>query len=177
MDEKSDHAKENVAHPEFANWSRFPVGTTVVRERHVNNAFGTVRVTTRMWLETKLPDKVIVGSQITVARPEQPVEENPEQLTTYPSEFELPAGLDPSIFTLPNPEAKLAGKESLEIDGRSIETDVYEWRENNEAGPMTVKVWHSAEVPGRIARQELLTLSSQTAVKEEIVSLAFGESK
>ena len=47
-------------------------------------------------------------------------------------------------------------------------------RENNEAGPMTVKLWRSIEIPGRIVRQELVTESSSTRTVEVVDTLDLG---
>lgn len=155
-------------HPEYANWSRFPVGTSITRKRTVTNEFGEVKVTTRMWLESKSEKEVVVGSQINVERPNQPLEENPDSLTTYPAQFRLPEGMDPNLFLLPTAKAKRTGEEALTVDGREITAEVYEWQENNETGPMDVKLWRSIDVPGRIVRQEMNTLSSQTKTVEAV---------
>lgn len=155
-------------HPEYANWSRFPVGTSIMRKRTVTNEFGEVKVTTRMWLESKSEKEVVVGSQINVERPGQPLEENPDNLTTYPARFRLPEGMDPNLFLLPTAKAKRTGEEVLTVDGREIKADVYEWQESNETGPMDVKLWRSIDVPGRIVRQEMNTLSSQTKTIEAV---------
>src|SRR5262245_59629049 len=38
----SDHLPL-VDHPEYANWSKFPVGISIVRKKEVSNEFGSVR--------------------------------------------------------------------------------------------------------------------------------------
>ena len=155
-------------HPEYANWSRFPVGASVTRQRVVTNEFGEVRVTTKMWLEDKSSEQVAVGSQVSVVRSDNPPENNPPGSTTYPAKFALPNGLKPDLFLLPSSKAKLVGEESVMIGDLEVKSEVFEWTENNEAGPMTVKLWRSEEVPGRIVRQEMLTESSSTKTIEQI---------
>lgn len=155
-------------HPEYSNWSRFPVGASVTRQRVVTNEFGEVRVTTKMWLEDKSPVEVAVGSQVSVVRSETPAENNPPSSTTYPAQFALPSGLKPELFLLPSSKAKLVGEERVSIGELEVTAEVFEWTENNEAGPMTVKLWRSEDVPGRIVRQEMLTESSSTKTIEQI---------
>ncbi|MCU0707185.1 MAG: hypothetical protein MUF23_02730 [Pirellula sp.] len=155
-------------HPEYANWSRFPVGTSITRKRTVTNEFGEVKVTTRMWLESKSEKEVEVGSQINVARPNEPLEENPDSFTKYPAQFQLPEGMDPNFFLLPTANAKKAGEEVVVVDGREVTAEVYEWEDRNETGPMDVKLWRSIDVPGRIVRQEMITRSSQTKTIENV---------
>ncbi|MFN7737264.1 MAG: hypothetical protein ACK5O8_14185 [Pirellula sp.] len=158
-------------HPEYANWSRFPVGASITRKRVVTNEFGEVHVTTKMWLEGKSPEQVAVGSQISVVRSDNPPEINPPSSTTYPAKFELPSGLKPELFLLPSSKAKLVGEESVTIGDLEVKAEVFEWTENNEAGPMTVKLWRSEEIPGRIVRQEMMTESSSTKTLEQISEL------
>jgi len=158
-------------HPEYANWSRFPVGASVIRKRVVTNDFGEVLVTTKMWLEDKSPDEVAVGSQISVVRSDNTPENNPPSSATYPAKFALPSGLKPELFLLPSSKAKLVGEESVMIGDLEVKAEVFEWTENNEAGPMTVKLWRSEEIPGRIVRQEMMTESSSTKTVEQISEL------
>lgn len=158
-------------HPEYSNWSRFPVGASVIRKRVVTNEFGEVLVTTKMWLEDKSPEQVAVGSQVSVMRTDTPPENNPPSSTTYPAKFALPSGLKPELFLLPSSKAKLVGEERVSIGELEVTAEVFEWTENNEAGPMTVKLWRSEEIPGRIVRQEMLTESSSTKTFEQISEL------
>lgn len=158
-------------HPEYTNWSRFPVGASVIRKRVVTNDFGEVLVTTKMWLEDKSPEQVAVGSQVSVMRTDTPPENNPPSSATYPAKFALPSGLKPELFLLPSSKAKLVGEERVSIGELEVNAEVFEWTENNEAGPMTVKLWRSEEIPGRIVRQEMLTESSSTKTFEQISEL------
>ncbi|MBM3964783.1 MAG: hypothetical protein FJ308_06905 [Planctomycetes bacterium] len=158
-------------HPEYANWSRFPVGASVTRKRVVTNEFGEVQVTTKMWLEDKSKTEVAVGSQVSVVRSDNPPENNPPSSTTYPAQFSPPTGMKPELFLLPSGKAKLVGEEKVSIGEVEVTAEVYEWTENNEAGQMTVKLWRSEEIPGRIVRQEMLTESSSTRTIEQIGEL------
>jgi hypothetical protein len=79
--------------------------------------------------------------------------------------------LKPELFLLPSSKAKLVGEERVSIGELEVNAEVFEWTENNEAGPMTVKLWRSEEIPGRIVRQEMMTESSSTKTVEQISEL------
>lgn len=144
-----------VAHPEFANWNKFPVGTFVVRKKEVTNDFGTVRVTSTLRLLEKTGDKVVVESQVTVAHVGRPIVENPPQQVAYPATFPLPKGMRAEQFALPALKAQDSGEEVISACGRDFTARLFVWEERNESGPMTVKHWRSDQVPGRMLRQEI----------------------
>ena len=171
---KSESNAVSISHPEFANWSRFEVGAGVVRFRVTTNQGGEVRVRTALSLTQKSSEAIEFASQITVERPGEPVEENPEERTKVPATFRLPEGLTEEYFQLPSPKAKLLDQESMDVFGKKVLVDIYQWIESNETGPMTVKLWHSDEVPGRIVRQEMLIESSQTKTVEELLEVRWN---
>jgi hypothetical protein len=144
-----------VDHPEYVNWSRFPVGIVVVRKKEVTNDWGSVRVTTTLRLAEKTSEKVAVESQVTVDRPGHPMIENPPLSVDFPATFRLPAGMKLEQFALPSLKARQVGEETREALGQEYETQLFTWDEVNEAGPMTVKLWRSNDIPGRMLRQEI----------------------
>ena len=158
-----------VDHPEYVNWSRFPVGIIVVRKKEVTNNFGTVRVTTTLRLAEKTADKVIVESQVTVDRSGESVVENPPQRFNFPATFRLPEGMKLQQFSLPSLKARQVGEESRSACGREYKTEVFTWDEVNEAGPMAVKLWRTDDIPGRMLRQEIN--GHMHASVEEIVEI------
>jgi hypothetical protein len=165
-----------VAHPEYANWSQFKEKASIVRKRIVTNANGSIVVTTKMWLDSKNANEVSVGSQVTVERPGEPAEKNDVNIVSYPATYSLPEGMDEARFLLPTAKAKETGTETVQVQGKNVETKIYEWEENNEAGAMTVKLWHSNSIPGKIVRQEMFTKSSETKTLEEIIELVLEPS-
>ncbi|MFM8573049.1 MAG: hypothetical protein ACKOAU_15755 [Pirellula sp.] len=164
----SDEAVADVVHPEYANWSRFAVGDQVVRHRIVSNKMGKVEVTSVLSLAEKTEAYVDVVSQVNVQREGETLQENPPETTRFPSRFKLPNGLTEDFFKLPSNKAIKVGDDTQVVEGKTIQTEIFEWTEHNESGPMTVKLWRSDEVPGRIVRQEMLVESSQTKTVEEI---------
>ena len=162
-----------IVHPEYANWSQFPVGSQVTRYRVVSNQNGEVKVTTVLSLQEKTDEHVIVKSQVNVQRSGELLEENPTESTKFVSKFPLPSGLSEDYFSLPSAKAKKVGEESLEVHGKTILAEIYEWTESNETGPMSIKLWRSNQVPGRIVRQEMVIEASQTKTLEELSSVAW----
>lgn len=156
-----------VDHPEYVGWSRFPLGIIVVRKKEVSNETGTVRVTTTLRLIEKTADKVVVESQVSVDRPGRPQEQNPRPKVDFPATFPLPQGMRQQQFSLPSLKAKQVGEEIREAGGREYKTQLFTWEEVNEAGPMTVKLWRSDDIPGRTLRQEI-TGRTQTSVEEVV---------
>ncbi len=169
-----DETLSKVAHPEFANWSRFPEKSFVVRKRVVSNSGGSVIVITKLWLERKDENAVSVGSQVTVQRSDQPDVENGADIVSYPATYRLPKGMDEARFLTPSNKAKETGAEIIEIGKLKFKTKIFEWEESNETGPMTVKLWRSDEMPGKIVRQELFTKSTSTKSIEEVTELNLG---
>jgi hypothetical protein len=158
-----------VDHPEYASWSRFPVGSGVVRKKEVTNEFGVVRVTTTVRLTDKTAEKVVVQSQVTVDRPGNGLVENPPQEMSFPAKFRLPAGMKLEHFALPSLKAKQIGDETPHVCGRDYASKIFTWDERNETGPMTVRLWRSDDVPGRMLRQEIN--GHQHSSFEEVVEI------
>ena len=156
-----DESLPRVSHPEFANWSQFAEKSFVVRKRVISSAGGKVLVTTKMWLEKKDADGVSVGSQVTVERPNEPIVKNDDDFVSYPATYRLPKGLDAARLDQPSAKAKETGTEVVQIGDKKLQTRIFEWEERNETGPMTVKLWRSDEIPGKIVRQEMFTKSTE----------------
>jgi len=144
-----------VDHPEYVHWSQFPVGTAVVRKKEVTNDHGAVRVTTKVRLAEKTAEKVVVETQVTVDRLNGTPEENPPFNAEFVAKFRLPSSVKLEQFSLPSLRAKPAGEETRAACGREYRAEVFTWEERNETGPMSVKLWRSNEVPGRMIRQEI----------------------
>jgi hypothetical protein len=162
-------AAEDVPHSEFANWSRFPVGTAVVREKHVENGTDAVQVTTTLTLVEKSSARVVVESQITIARRGHEPQTNPPLRFDFPATFRLPGGMTSDQFSLPALKARLEDDEPRQACGREFSTQRFAWNEVNENGPMTVTLWRCDEIPGRLLRQEIT--GNDHISREEVTTL------
>lgn len=160
-----------VPHAEYANWSRFGIGTKVIRRKEVVSKEGKVIVTTELRLAEKSDTKVVVERQVTVERPNEPLEINPSETVDFPGLFPLPKGFTPEQFAKPSFKAKPTGFEKRTLFDRDYTATVFEWQDTNEAGPMTVKVWYCDAFPGRLIRQELNVIEHQVTNVEEVVTV------
>jgi hypothetical protein len=66
-------------------------------------------------------------------------------------------------------KAKLSGEETRSACGREYQTELFTWDERNEAGPMTVKLWRTDDIPGRMLRQEINGRNHESI--EEVVEI------
>ena len=66
--QSSQATGELVPHPEFANWSQFPVGTTVVRRDQLASENGDLFQVTTVRLAAKSAEEVSVEHQTTIER-------------------------------------------------------------------------------------------------------------
>ncbi len=159
-----------VPHPEYTNWSQFPEGTRLIRQKVVENPNGAITETTTLKLVEKREAAVVIETQVTVVRDSVELKNEPNQVS-FPSTFRLPSGFTREQFEIPSQKAKFQEEVSVTIGDRSYPCKLYSWTESNEAGPMPVKVWFSDRVPGRLVKQESFIESSKTRSVEEVQSI------
>ncbi len=160
---------EEVAHPEYAHWSQFPIGAKTVRRKEVSNEQGKVVVTTTVKLLEKSDRQVVVETQISVERSGEAKLDNPPFTAEYPDMFRLPKNMSLDQFRLPSLKAKLEGTEEMEIVGEKFQVEKYVWQESNEAGPMDIVVWRCDKIPGRTVREETITKSLSSTSREDVI--------
>jgi len=160
-----------VDHPEYLNWSKFPIGTTIKRRNEIVNDNGVVVVLTTLKL-IELSDKIaIVESQTTVER-EGRIDEKPPQTFDYYAKFRLMEGLTIERYSLPAPNAKKTGSEEIDVAGVKMMTDVYECEGMLESGKIGIKLWRSDDFPGRVVRTETdFRDPTKSSSKEVTISL------
>jgi hypothetical protein len=160
-----------VAHPEYANWSQFPVGTQVIRRANLASENGDVFQVTTLKLAAKSDQSVTVDSQTTIERAGAK-EESEVQSADYPAEFQLPEGMEVSQFYMPALKAKLARQESIQVAGRTYEADVYEFIDTAEAGPLAVTLWRSDAIPGKQAKKQILDPGGNLLSASETIEIS-----
>jgi hypothetical protein len=77
--------------------------------------------------------------------------------------------MEAESFALPDPNAKLAGSEKLEVDGKTYDAQIYSWLGRAEAGPVEHKIWVSDDFPGRSLRHQ--THCADTTTQETVMQL------
>lgn len=142
-----------VDHPEYQNWTKFPIGTIVRRRNEIVNDQGLVVVLTTLKLIEVNEKMVIVESQTTVER-EGTIDEKPPQSFEYYSKFRLMEGLTIERYSLPSPSAIKTGVEEIEVSGIKYDADVFEWEGNLESGKVGLKQWRCNDFPSRIVKTE-----------------------
>ena len=149
----SGPSTRRVPNPDYVTWSKFAIGTKVVRKHSIVNDKGTVTITTSLSL-AELSDKVAkVESQVTVERPER-LTENPSQVFDYFSTQPVLESTTDEQVLAPLREAKLLREEPVEVSGKVYQARVYGWKTALESGPADVIGWFSDEFPGRQLRLE-----------------------
>lgn len=166
-----------VPHPEYAHWSRFDIGSYTVRQKQVAGKNGKTIVTTTVKLADKNEKQVVVETQITVKRGDEPELVNPSFTAEFPAVFSLPEGMAVEQFSKPSLKAELNGEEELVIQDKSYVCTKYTWTEVNEAGPMLVTVWRNDEVPGRTVKELSTTTEAGESSSEEVLEIYIAESK
>jgi hypothetical protein len=157
--------------PDYANWKRFKVGTTVTRKKVVANKTDAVTETTVLRLVELAATKAVVEQQVTVVRSVGPPKVNPAMRLDYPATFRVPPGLTAEQMSQPSLKAKKSGEETVKAAGRDYPATVYEWQDSTEAGPMTNKAWLSDAVPGRLVRVESKVTGVGNSTTEEVIEV------
>ena len=167
---------ELVDNPDYLRWDRFPLDTRVVRKREIVNSQGKVEVVTTLTLREKSARKIAVDQQVTVIRPDNTLENEPHSLE-YAAKFELPAGMKCESFELPSLQAQKTGSEVIEVAGKKYKADVFEWVEQNERGPMSVKLWRSDAIPGNTAKEESVVKNGNDQILEVVTDINIPDEK
>ncbi|MEQ1825865.1 MAG: hypothetical protein ABL921_07950 [Pirellula sp.] len=139
---------------EYVNWSQFPIGTSVILVRETKSDVDQVIVTTTTHLAEKSEAKVVIETQITVDRNGNLLKNPPMQLE-FPASFRLPHKMEAEKFSLPAPNAKATGEETVKVEGKDYKATVYTWTGSSEAGPTTNTIWLSDDIPGRVIKQDM----------------------
>lgn len=92
-------------------------------------------------------------------------------LMDFPAKFRLPSGMRLEQFRLPSLKARRTGGESVKIESVEYQAETFEWQEVNEAGPMTVKIWRSDMVPGRLLRQDTFVKQTKESSSETVANV------
>lgn len=144
----------SVDNPNYLTWSKFPVGTQVVRVNKLINDKGTVTVTTTLKLQEIDQTVAKVESQITVERPTD-LTVNPPQILDYLAKQSVLESTTDEQVAAPLKEAKLLRTENIAVLGKEYQAKVYTWKTALESGPADVLGWYSDEFPGRQIKQEI----------------------
>ena len=161
-----------IAHPDYANWSRFPIGTTVIH-RSVTERGQAQTISTETFRLSELNDgELVVERQNTTERNDGSYRAvNPPEPRRYKKAFSLPAGMTEDDFKKPSLNAKRTGEDTIDVLGTKYKTHVYQWKEHSEVGDMNVTVWYSDEMPGRLVKQQIVIPSTETTTTDTLIEV------
>lgn len=142
-----------VANPEFANWSKFPIGTLVHRQNDIRNSLGIVSVHTELELIALSQEAATIESRTKIVRGADEDVKEPQRFSV-PFQFPLFPGKTIEDFTRPSPNAERIGQELTCVGNQNFQADVYQWEGTLESGKVTMKRWQSENFPGRFIKTE-----------------------
>lgn len=147
-------AQEAVDSPEFANWSRFPKGTSITYQ--VNTMAAGMKTDTK--ITTRL---VEVGKEKLILETSSAVNINGMEFQTPPMEREvtktlkLPEGVTPEQFAKGVPSGTYEeGTETLKVAGKSLKTQWFRFKTEGNGVTTESKVWKCDDVPGMMVKME-----------------------
>lgn len=155
----------------YANWTLFPVGTSVKKVKLTKNPQDWVKETTTTRLLEKTPAKVVIETQVTVERPNYETQVNPGMKIEIFATFQVPNGLTAEQILAPSLKAKKTGEEEITILDKKEKASVYTWEDGTESGPMKNKAWYCETIPGRLVKQEMVVEQKGFNAKEDIVEI------
>lgn len=144
-----------VVHPEYDNWSKFPVGTEVIRKDNLASSEGEVILHTALRLAKKSDDGVTIETLTAIER-DGVRQESDVTSADYVAKFRLPKGMELEQFQLPALKAKRVGEEKVTVADQEVVCEVFGFEDQSEAGPVDVTLWRSSEIPGRQVKKEIV---------------------
>lgn len=145
---------ETVDNPEFANWKKFPKGTTI-----------TLKVTSDtggMGSETSMTVKLVeAGADKVVLEATTTIKVMGREIKTPPTKrevartVELPKGAKKDEFKAGKPPGTVEqGSETVKVGAGSFKTKWFKYKAEMGALKTEAKVWRSDDVPGGMVKME-----------------------
>ncbi len=159
-----------VAHPEYDNWSNFPIGTTVIRKDNLACVECEVFLHSSLRLVKKSDDGVTIETLTAIER-DGARQQSDITSADYVAKFRLPKGMELDQFQLPTLKAKLVGEEKLTVGDQEVQCEVFGFEDQSEAGPVDVKLWRSSEIPGRQVKKEIVDRKGVVLSSSNIVEI------
>lgn len=139
-----------VNNPPYANWSAFPVGTSVTTREVVTLKDGsTVTQTLTSKLVEKTKTNVLV--ETTVADAGGGISDTSKSVTAFPAKVKLSDVQTPSSGVTSVTE----GKDEITFKGKKIDAEWVEATTTNGDEVSVQKIWTARDVPGGIVKQTL----------------------
>jgi hypothetical protein len=162
-------AAEEVEHPTYTNWSRFPVGTSVTIRATTTIKNASTIVDTKTTLVSRDDKAIVISKKFGIDdKPGTFSEDGVE--TTVKRFFPLLPGIDKTRIGKPQGNAG-QGVETVEIRGKSYRAEWYETRASTEAGPSVTRTWISMEMPGQVLKSTTEVKAVGKKTIEEVIAV------
>jgi hypothetical protein len=157
---------EMVNNPPFANWSQFPVGTSVTQRETVTLSDGSkVQQEITSKLVEKSAAKVVVETSMTDKSGE--TAEESRSVTTYPAKVKMSQVDTPDSATASITE----GKDTLEVKGKKVDAEWVEVVTKSGDQIETQKLWTAREIPGGIIKRTVTRKTGDKIVSQSQLDL------
>jgi hypothetical protein len=161
---------EEVEHPIYRSWARYPVGTTVTM-RSVADAPGTRPIETTTILRlVELTDEKAVVEQVVVSDATGSKSESEPQRFSHRRMFPLLGDTKKEDIGKPR-DAVASGEERVRIGGRDYQAVWFDTKGRTEAGEARTRIWLSDEVPGRLLKSVTEVPAAQKTTTLELVEI------
>jgi hypothetical protein len=153
-------AQEKVDNPDYANWSKFPKGTSVTRVGTSVEPDGRTSIVTQtLTLVEVAADKVVLEEEYISDVPGATKFKTKPKAREVPKSVQLPAGSTKDEFTTKLPGTVEEGKEAktVKVPGGEFKAKWFKTVVERGGNRIEGKSWVSDEVPGRIVKVEETT--------------------
>ena len=147
------------------------MGTRVVRKDVLASPTEDRFLYTTLRLAEKSDTMLALETQTAIEQAGERIESDVNRVE-YPATFRLPTGMKVEQFELPSLKAKLVRAENLQVGGRQVETEVFQFEDTTEAGPVDVTLWRSSTIPGRQVKKEIVDRNGIVLSSSEILEIA-----
>jgi len=160
-------AAEEVEHPAYRSWARFPVGTSVTL-KSVTTTQGVTNVTTNRTSLVKLTDREAVLETVMTSDATGRVVVSPAQTYVQRRMFPLFAGVKREDVGKP-PGPSKQGEETLRLAGTEYKATWFDSSGRVESGETLTRTWMSDEVPGRLLKAVTRVPKADNATTVELI--------
>jgi hypothetical protein len=160
---------EDVENPQYTNWSRFPVGTSVTTKDQVIKDNKSITTITTTKLISKTEKNIILSTVVSSDATGMLVTNDPWE-TVIKRQFPLLPGVDKT--KIGRPQGTIAtGMETIEILGKKYQSEWYDIKSSTEAGPAITRTWISMDMPGMVIKSSTEVKNANRKTLLEVTEL------
>ncbi len=163
---------EMVENPQYRNWAKFPVGTTLTRKMTTDSAKseGMTVTTFTFKITEKTDDAVVVESVATTEYHGGRVEKNPVVTDRHPRQVALPDGAKKDEWGKPK-----GTDDTVTVLGKAYKSRKSESTGSTDAGKYVQKVWMSEDIPGGLLKSLTVVAAAEETTTIEVTELTIPQ--